>query len=112
MSAEPAAAHGASLFRRRRGAVPVTEDAGDRPNAILLRPDHHEFGDSFASPRRQFAEAVFAFLDGSIVLDRIDAERCRDQLALHLSANVSANAVDQRVALERRTAGVVVEGDL
>lgn len=71
---------GAPLFGRRRSAVSVTEDAVDPPGAIVLRPDHHELGDPLASPRRQVAEAVFAFLDCAIVLDRIDAERRRDQL--------------------------------
>lgn len=42
-------ARSAPLFGRRRGAVSVTEDAGDPPCAILLRPDHHELGDPLAS---------------------------------------------------------------
>ena len=63
------------LFGSRRGAVPVAEDTGNPPGAILLRPDHHELGNPFAAPRREVAEAVLAFLDRAIVLDRIDAER-------------------------------------
>src|SRR5690348_13589431 len=70
-----------SLLVRRRRAMTIAQHVGYAPSAALLRPDHHEFGDTFAASRGQLAETVLAFFDRTVILDRIDPEGGANQFA-------------------------------
>src|SRR3954468_6148854 len=80
-----------SLLVRRRRAMTIAQHVGYAPSAALLRPDHHEFGDTFATSPGQLAETVLALFDRTVILDRIDPEGGGNQFAFHLTADVFAN---------------------
>jgi hypothetical protein len=90
------------LLRRRRDAVPVTADAGDPPGAILFLPDHHEFGHPLEASRRQFAKAVFALLDRTIVLDRISAEERPHSIQMFVLPAIYARLGSQLIPMNER----------
>ena len=68
----------------------IAYDARHLPLPASVLPDYQEFRAAFAFTARNLAEAMLAFFDRAVVLDRIHFERGLQQFPAHLQVTEGA----------------------
>jgi len=90
----------------------IAEDSRNLPDLALASPDHCEVGEPFALATSDLAEAMAALRDGTEVLDRVNDQRARDQLACEMSARVLLCVREHVLPVPRDSTRVVIELDV
>jgi len=93
----------------RSRVVVEADDARQLPASIFELPELHEFRIADILGVVGMGEAMHADLDGSVAFERIHLQRSRNELALHLAADVVLDAVQQALFAHRQSSLIVVE---
>ncbi len=100
------------IRQRATVAMVVADHARDLPHPARILPEHRETCDAAAvgtGPQLRIAEQMNAGFDGAVLIQRINAERSRDEIAMNLAADIGFQRIERALLSAAEARYVVIE---